>query len=129
MNFFELKGHEIVDITVEDYDLVRIKTLHEGKPRHFSLFHNQDCCENVRLIREEGDLTSLKGQLITEAEEDINDNDPDWYEGNYDYSHTWSKYRLKTDKDEVILWFLGESNGYYGETMSFQELNRFAYDL
>lgn len=129
MNFFELKGHEIVDITVEDYDLVRIKTLHEGKPRHFRLLHIQDCCENVRLVHEEGDLDSLKGQIITEAEEDISDNDPDWYAGYCDDSHTWSKYNLKTDKDEVTLWFLGESNGYYCEVMTFEELNRSAYDL
>lgn len=86
-------------------------------------YHQSECCESVRLIRTEGDIENLAGATILNAEDDSGAQDPDWYKETYDdYSHTWTKLTLNTTKGDVHFWFLGESNGYYGETLDFQRL-------
>lgn len=86
--------------------------------RRFLMFHDQGCCENVRLEDVEGDTQDLIGLPITTAEE---------VEGvaeapEYADSYTWTFYRIATSKGWVVLRWLGESNGYYSESVDFGEI-------
>ena len=118
-NFFELKGQIIEEITglTEGNDEVVITT-NIGKYR---LYHLQDCCEHVVINKVIGNVNDLVGEVIF-AEEDAGANDPDWYKGYYDDSHTWTKYVLKTDNASLEFWFLGISNGYYSESVTFEKI-------
>ena len=118
-NFFEIKGQIIEEITglTEGNDEVFIKT-NNGT---YKLYHEQDCCEHVRLVKVIGNVNELIGEVIF-AEEDSGANDPDWYNESFNDSHTWTKYNLKTANASLEFWFLGESNGYYGESISIKKI-------
>lgn len=87
----------------------------------FRLYHYNECCENVRLFDTVGDVSDLvNGKAINLAEEVSNIEAPD-YEPS-DSSHTWTFYRLQAGGCVVTLRWLGESNGYYSESVSFERL-------
>lgn len=115
-NWHDLKGQLITGITV-DTELDEL-TIHTFKFK-LTCHHVQDCCETVGLVRIEGDFLSLHGAEILHAEDDAGAQDPSWYKEDYDESHTWTKLSLYTSKGDVHFWFLGQSNGYYGEDISF----------
>ena len=84
------------------------------------MFHEQDCCESVQVEDVAGDMQDLVGSPIVQAEESSNsDNPPLRCE-----SFTWTFYRLATAKGQVVLRWLGESNGYYSESVSFEEVGQ-----
>ena len=115
-NFFELKGKIIKEINGLEInnDEVFIRTNDET----YKVYHEQDCCEHVRIVKVIGNVNELIGEVIF-AEEDAGANDPDWAtDYNYDDHHTWTKYVLKTENNSLEFWFLGESNGYYSENIS-----------
>lgn len=95
-------------------------TLSDG--RRFSMFHYQDCCENVSIEDICGDLKDLVGSPLTMAECVQSDG---IYEGlkpgEYDDSFTWTFYRFATAKGYVTIRWYGTSNGYYSETVDFCE--------
>jgi len=80
-------------------------------------YHSIDCCESVSVDRVDGDIANIIGQPIVEADENIDsENKPsEWCE-----SWTWTRQRIRTASGEVTFVWLGESNGYYGETPYFQ---------
>lgn len=85
----------------------------------FLMYHGQDCCESVSIADVEGDVSDLTGSPLLVCEEI--DNDPghtDTIVEDYG-SHTWTFYRLATAKGFVVIRWLGESNGYYSETVDF----------
>ena len=84
----------------------------------YMLFHEQDCCESVALNDIEGDLSDLIGSPVMLAEESYSQEQP-MPPGDYVESFTWTFYRLATAKGFVVLRWLGESNGYYSEQVSF----------
>ena len=118
-NFFELKGQIVKEIygLIEGYDEVFIRT-NDGT---YKLYHEQDCCEYVRVVKVIGNVNELIGEVIF-AEEDAGANEPDWHDEYIDSSHTWTKYVLKTENASLEFWFLGESNGYYSENISFKKI-------
>ncbi len=87
----------------------------------FTMFHQQDCCEGVSIDDVEGDVTDLIGRPLTVAEEVNNLPEPPTPEGAE--SHTWTFYRLATDKGFVVIRWYGESNGYYSESVNFAKLD------
>jgi len=96
-------------------DELRFKA--DGK--EWRMFHSQDCCESVRLEDIAGDLADLIGSPIVSAEESTNlneqiDGKPECLD-----SCTWTFYRIATAKGLVVLRWLGESNGYYSESVDF----------
>ena len=120
-NFNELLGLTLISITgAEKGSGEIIFTTDIG--RKFRQFHNQDCCEKVEVEDICGDIFDLIGWPILLAEEVSNYKDPPDYEGEYDYSHTWTFYKLSTNKGSVTIRWLGQSNGYYGEDVSIVEI-------
>lgn len=81
----------------------------------YQLYHEQDCCESVRVEDIVGDFEDLIGFPILFAREDTE------YGGSDEYgeSSTWTFYNIGTNKGVVTLRWLGESNGYYSESVSF----------
>jgi hypothetical protein len=120
VNFFELNGQIITDISnlrVESQE-VEIFT---GSNRYW-LYHLQDCCEYVRIVKIIGNIDDIINREIIFAEEDAGANEPDWHSKYLDESRTWTKYVLKTENASLEFWFLGESNGYYNENVSIKKI-------
>lgn len=87
--------------------------------RKWRFYHAQDCCENVSIEDIIGDLGDLVGSPILQAEEVSSDDgakDPESAE-----SFTWTFYKFATIKGSVTVRWLGESNGYYSESVDFAE--------
>jgi len=114
-NWFELRGQTIRAIKQPDNDQLNVRT----DTTEFVLQHVQSCCECVRIVQTIGDPAALVGHVVTLAEEDNPDNPPpDWDpDYSYDFSHTWSVFILEAGGHRVEFWWLGESNGYYHETV------------
>lgn len=87
----------------------------------FKMWHDQSCCESVLVEDVCGDILHLIGSPILEAEELSNEKEPE----NYEYSnnsYTWTFYRIATNRGVVVIRWLGESNGYYGEEVEFDQM-------
>ncbi len=114
-DFFTLKGQIVRKIqALNEYSLCILTDKYR-----YDLYHEQDCCEYVRLVNVIGDIDNILNEEIIFAEEDGGAKDPDWAtDYDYDYSHTWTKFVLGTKNANVEFWFLGESNGYYSEHIS-----------
>ena len=73
-----------------------------------------------------GDPASLVGHVLEVAELRTNsaDNEPEYAE-----SWTWSFYEFRTVGGSVTLRWLGESNGYYSEEVTFSPNNDAAREI
>lgn len=91
--------------------------------RQFGMYHDQDCCEGVSINDVEGDYLDLIGSQLTTAEE-VDSSDFPAPPGEYVDSYTWTFYRMATAKGFVVIRWLGESNGYYSESVSFGLINK-----
>lgn len=112
LNGLVIKSLEGVE---KDNDYITIKTECD---RSFILYHAQDCCERVELNDFDGDPSDLIGAYIVSAEERVNPPESP----NIDAaSSTWTFYDIQTNKGYLWLRFLGISNGYYSERMTFVE--------
>ncbi len=80
---------------------------------YFWMQHFQDCCENVRLSDFDGDETDLVGGVWYGFDESSQEGDEDDWG-----TSTWTFYTLKSSKGYIWLRWLGESNGYYSESVS-----------
>lgn len=90
----------------------------DTEDRRFLMQHSQDCCEFVRIHSVEGDVQNIIGSPILSALEDRPDDDsPESSE-----SYTWTLFTIKTEKGTLRIKWLGESNGYYGEGVDFNEV-------
>lgn len=80
----------------------------------FIFYHQQDCCEDVRIEDIVGDLDDLCGTPIVGATETVQE--CPWQ----DAIGTWTFYRFSTVKGTVTVRWLGESNGFYSESVDFK---------
>lgn len=84
--------------------------------RKIMIYHEQDCCESVRIEDTEGNWKDLIGRVLLYVGEDTDDVELDWGSG------TKTTFTFKVDGDTVISRWIGESNGYYSEKVDIKEL-------
>jgi len=89
----------------------------ENTTERFVFFHYQDCCESVSIEDIVGDLEDLVGEPLLLAEEVSGETPVDFNEMDHE-SVTWTFYKFATRKGYVDVRWLGESNGYYSESVS-----------
>ena len=90
----------------------------ENDQERFVFFHQQDCCEEVRIEDIVGDLSDLEGVPLLKAEETHNLFDMiKSIDQELSESGTWTYYKFATRKGYVDVRWLGESNGYYSESV------------
>lgn len=92
----------------------------------FRMHHYGDCCECVEVVDVAGDVNDLVGQTILLAEVvlHVGETPEDAPKGDHylDESFTWTFYKLATNKGYATIRWLGTSNGYYSETVDFEEV-------
>lgn len=112
VKFNDLLGKRITGFTGKPQDSTIVITTECGCV--YTLYHEQDCCENVYVEDITGCVDDLIGGIVTRAEE-ASQHNPHAFE-----SGTWTFYRIDTDKfgGDVVIRFNGESNGYYSESVS-----------
>ena len=108
----DLIGETLTSVTKDGTERIEFKTK-SGK--HYSMEHVEDCCEEVYLEDVCGDLEDLVGSPIIQADEDTNSDNPPEHADSF----TWTFYNIATKKGHVTLRWLGESNGYYSESVDF----------
>ena len=120
VQFSDLIGKTLVSVTGSVGDERMTFTVSDNES--YILYHVQDCCETVKIEDICGDINDLIGSPITQAEESTNDTDwPDdtTEDATYVESFTWTFYRIATMKGQIVVRWLGESNGYYSESVDF----------
>ena len=103
----DLVGRIITHIDPCEKDSDTMRFLTDGYEWIF--YHDQDCCEWVRVEDVIGDLSDLIGNPILLAEA-VSREDPSLLD-----SLTWTFYKFATIKGSVTVRWIGESNGYYSE--------------
>lgn len=115
----DLKGKILTEIKNESDELRFI--CQDGS--EYLMYHSQSCCEDVFIDDIEGDLKDLIGSPLLQAEETSNEEFEKEYaesiEGKQQDSYTWTFYKFATIKSYVTIKWLGESNGYYSESVDF----------
>lgn len=110
--------------------LVKIEGLENGSESvrlkcsdgsEYVMYHSQDCCESVQVEDIVGDVADLLDSPIVRAEEVSGETSPDGWKLDYTpESFTWTFYKIDTQKGGVTIRWLGTSNGYYSESVSFR---------
>lgn len=119
MDISELVGKTLTHVTLATQGDSLIEFTADTGER-FRMYHSQDCCESVSIDDIEGDLADLIGSPIVLAEEASDCPEPDAPE--YADSYTWTFYRIATAKGFVVIRWFGESNGYYSESVDFEQV-------
>ena len=91
----------------------------ENATERYVFAHDQDCCESVCIESIVGDIEDLVNTPILIAEESSGDTPADSTAEPYE-SYTWTFYKFATFKGYVDIRWLGESNGYYSESVDVQ---------
>ena len=91
----------------------------------YELYHIGDCCEHVDIEDVCGDLSDLIGSPLVMVEEVCHGNNitPECCEHKeHEESYTWTFYKFGTIKGYVTVRWYGESNGYYSESVDFDQV-------
>ena len=119
MNFNDLLGLTITEISgAQAGNDEIIFSVSDG--RKFRLMHWQDCCENVDINDIEGDIADLVGIPLIQAEE-VSDITMDAESANNE-GLKWTFYKLGTQKGYVTIRWYGASNGFYSESVNFEQI-------
>jgi hypothetical protein len=107
----KMVGRTFVEVkNLDDRRLVFVAA--EGDEFHF--YHEQDCCEYVRIADIVGALSSLVNTPLLVAEESSRRATGE----EVSESGTWTFYKFATVHGWVDVRWLGSSNGYYSEGVS-----------
>ena len=101
--------------------------LENGKTYQF--YHEQECCEQVKIEDINGNLDDLIGCPLLLSEESTSNKNPENIDKNkeqlkYQDSFTWTFYRFATVKCYVTIRWYGMSNGCYSESVKFKEIKK-----
>jgi len=110
-DFSELLGKTLTDIIRDDETILFFTDTGEK----YVMQHHQDCCESVTIEDICGEFQDCIGSPINLAEEVTYQGEGSRYD-----SHTWTYYRLGTQKGDVSIRWFGTSNGYYSESVYFE---------
>ena len=120
MSFDDLQGKTLLTIRSTAYQNspdveALVFVMSDGS---WLMTHDQDCCEHVRIVEVHGDPTDLRGAYVTTAEVSTRVATDE----EADESGTWTFYRLCTPQGDLTIRWLGESNGYYSEGVTFERV-------
>lgn len=88
--------------------------------RVFRIWHNQDCCEHVYIHGIDGAIHRILGKPIIEATHtEVEKGEPVPQDPDF-WTNTTIEFRV--DGATLVTRWIGESNGYYGETVDFEEV-------
>lgn len=110
--FSDLIGETI--ILVEEFPEEIIFTVLGGAK--YKMYHEQDCCEEVNLESVDQPWEVIYGSPVLAAEERSNQKE------NEDGRTTWTFYKIATVRGTVNIRWVGSSNGYYSEDVSFEKI-------
>ena len=116
----KLIGETLTHIDVDPSDDRILLTTESG--RTILIHHDQDCCETVRIEGSGGDWHELVGKVILSAShESFPGGDPP-----PEYPDSWTRTLLtfKVDGATVISRWIGESNGYYSESVDIEDITK-----
>ena len=113
-----LKGKtlSLVEVNKNEYDDEILFTCTDGS--EYKMYHEQDCCEDVRIEDICGDINKLVGSPIILAEEVSNRGDEE------DGSYTWTFYKIANNNTYITIRWYGSSNGYYSESVDIIRINK-----
>jgi hypothetical protein len=116
VEFSDLVGEvlDAVDIDKEENQI--LLTTRSG--RKFLVYHEQDCCEMVAISDQDGSFDKLIGKPLIEAR----DIAVDTSEEAIDSSQTTTTLVFRVDDQTVVSRWIGDSNGYYSESVDIAEL-------
>lgn len=109
----DMIGRHFETISVVDDPDVPNEIYFEDKDGRFTFYHDQDCCESVNIESIVGDMLDLIRGPILVAEEVVNTRPS----GGCEESCTWTFYKFATFNGYVDIRWVGESNGYYSESV------------
>ena len=115
-----LVGEVLTHIDTDEKNNEVLLTTASG--RQIKIFHSQDCCESVYIEDTEGNWHELIGKVLVEAKhEESSEGDPP-----QEYAESWTRTSLtfKVDGATVISKWIGESNGYYSESVDLEDVTR-----
>ena len=116
----EMLGKTLVKIDGMERDSEKIIfTCSDGT--QYVMYHDQDCCEWVRIEEVIGNVTDLIGYPLMMSEDISETCEEPSVDYSMDDSHTWTWYKFATILGYVTVRWLGESNGYYSEDVVFIE--------
>jgi hypothetical protein len=113
---FDVLVGEVLDAVDIDREKDQI-LLTTRSGRQFLIHHEQKCCETVEISGQDGSFDKLIGKPIVEAR----DNAVDTSEEAAD-SQTTTTLVFRVDDHTVISQWVGDSNGYYSESVDIAEL-------
>ena len=113
---FDVLVGEVLDAVDIDREKDQI-LLTTRSGRQFLIYHEQKCCETVEISGQDGSFDKLIGKPIVEAR----DNAVDTSEEAAD-SQTTTTLVFRVDDQTVISRWIGDSNGYYSESVDIAEL-------
>ncbi len=90
-----------------------IFTLSNGEK--FVMYHDQDCCESVYVADVTGFFSDILNSPVLRVFENVQDGSNE--EGCWG-SRTYTFYTITTFNGSVTIRWIGESNGYYSESVS-----------
>lgn len=120
----DLVGETLAYVDTDEHGEEIRLTTQSGKV--FTIYHSQDCCEYVRIVDTEGNWRDLIGKVIEDISviEESGCIDDGGVRPAYANDDSWTTTDLVflVDGATVISRWVGESNGYYSESVDVAEL-------
>jgi len=121
----ELIGHTFSSVVLSQNKDEILFTRLDGV--QYKMHHYQDCCESVYVEDVCGDLDDLVNSPVFVAEV-VSERKSDTDDHGWPESCTWTFYKFATVKGWVTIRWMGQSNGYYSERVTFERVHDTEYE-